>query len=70
MEDFIKVKITKLACKVTVKWLRPKKIFGNCQKKGMPLVKHPFKRFRIYQDFTLYLICELKLYYKDAGYEL
>ena len=24
MEDFIKV--TKLACKVTVKWLRPKKI--------------------------------------------
>ena len=68
MEDFIKV--TKLVCKVTVKWLRPKKNFGNYQKKGMPLVKHPFDRLRIYQDFTLYLIYELKLYYKDAGYEL
>ena len=59
-------KITEVACKFATKWLRHKIFSGNYQKNGTPLTKH-FDTVFIYQDFTLYLSCKPKLYYRDAA---
>ena len=39
MEDYLKVKITEIACKFVVKLLKTKKISGNYQKKETPFSK-------------------------------
>lgn len=40
MKDYMKVKITTIACKFAVEWLRPKKFSGNYEKKGAPSGKY------------------------------
>ena len=77
MKDYMKVKITKIACKFTVKVAKAEKIFWELSKEGNAFSHvHAFMSMLqlslfdigcIYQDFTLCLRVKPKPYYRDAG---